>query len=618
MSNPKHHAHTLAPPPDAAPHVAPDTSGHSGFIGVGLIPVAIAAYLFGPPLWRNIRDKISDKKEAKEKLEREKAAREFYDNNPPFLRKGQAALYRNYTKDIETMRPRSTTYGDARVAGFSEVAAAGGFADAGFPLGQGFDWGKGDDRLYEWAGWMRYNGDAHTMVIAPTGSGKFTTNLAPYHLDPEDFSCSLTVDTKGQDSAVTYTVSNSEGREAKYINPFHVLSDILGPPTAYNPLTALDPKALGYGADCDGLADAIVWNDGTAEYFVDSAKTLISGAIYYVRKYLPASQANLVTVRSLIASQLAVFKQFIDEALAKGDDLLTERLSRFANLSPDDRETKGVINTAITQTAFISNDAIRNSLRGEGAPISGDGFILPAKNPPFVFNWLRKKKGRRVFLIVPPDKMSTCAKWFRLVVASAMRELMADIEGERVRLVLDEVAQMGNLKILEQNISIARGFKMPLVLYWQDLNQIKAIYRDSWQSFIANSAVKIFYAPADLFTATELEKMCGQTTMEVVNTSSSTSKSEVSVEQVNRGFTGASSSSSSSVTLQGKALYLAQDICGFKPHMQLMFLSGVKHPIVCGRWPYWAIGVLKNRADPDPYHKPTNNNAAESPQEKAA
>ena len=617
MSHPKHHAQTLAPPPDAAPHLAPDTTGHGGLLAFSLIPIAVAAYLFGPPIWRKFSESRSERREAEKKRKREQARLEFYDNNPPFLRKGQAALYRNYTRDIEFQRPRSVTFGDGRIAGLSEVAASGGFADNGYPLGQAFDFGI-EDKDYEWGGWMRYGGDSHMMTVAPTGGGKFTTNLAPYLLNPEDFSCALIVDTKAQASCVSYSVSNSEGREAVYLNPFYLQADTLGKPTSYNPLTALDPTSIGYAADCDGMSDAIVWSDGTAEYFVDSAKTLISGAIYYVRKYRPASEANLVTVRALIASPSSVFKTFIQEALDTGDELLIERLARFANLSPDDRETKGVINTAITQTAFISNDAIRNSLRGEGSPVSGDGFIIPGKEEPFTFNWLRRKKGRRVFLVLPPDKMSTCAKWFRLVVASAMRELMQDISGEVVRLILDEVAQMGNLKILEQNVSIARGYKMPMHLFWQDLNQIKAIYKDAWLSFLANSAVKVFYAPADLFTATELEKMCGQTTIVVVNKSSSTSKNEISTEQRGRGFTGQSSGENTSETLQGAPVFLAQDIMGLKPNLQLMFIAGVKHPIICGRSVYWEIGVLNGRADPDPYHKPANNNAAEPAQEKAA
>jgi type IV secretion system protein VirD4 len=53
-------------------------------------------------------------------------------------------------------------------------------------------------------------------------------------------------------------------------------------------------------------------------------------------------------------------------------------------------------------------------------------------------------------------------------------------------------------------MGIARGYGVQLWPFLQDLNQLKALYRDRWQSFLGKAAALTAFAPRDLFTAQHL------------------------------------------------------------------------------------------------------------------
>jgi type IV secretion system protein VirD4 len=79
-----------------------------------------------------------------------------------------------------------------------------------------------------------------------------------------------------------------------------------------------------------------------------------------------------------------------------------------------------------------------------------------------------------------------------------------------VLFILDEFAQLGYLPPIENAAGIARGFGVQLWPILQDLNQLKALYRDRWQTFIGNAGLLTAFAPRDLFTAKYLSDLCGQ------------------------------------------------------------------------------------------------------------
>jgi type IV secretion system protein VirD4 len=416
------------------------------------------------------------------------------------------------------------------------------------------------------------------MTIAPSGVGKATCSQIPALLYPHiEAGNWATVDPKCQLAVVTYKAMNSNGRRAVYINAFRMFMDILGAPIGYNPMSSMDPTTIHFAVDCDSLAQAIVVYVSGEPHWTDSAQILISGFIYYFRKYGKPDEQNLVSVRAAIGLPPKAFRALINTMADTGDHLLIERISRFIDLNDDDREALGILSTAKTQTAFIGNEAIRESLKGAGN---------------FSFKDLRETPGLAVFIILPGEYLDTCSKWFRVLVASALRELLANREGETVNFMLDEFAQLGHLKAIENTIALARGYGVRMWPILQDLPQLKRIYPESYETFLSSSSVVQFFGVRDLFTAEWIERRAGENTAKGQGTS------------ISRNDNGISRGTSTGEV--ARPAISAHDAMSLGENEQIIFAAAPgemnANAIIAQRLPYWKIDGLQGTWLPDPYH----------------
>ena len=424
---------------------------------------------------------------------------------------------------------------------------------------------------------ISFGGESHLITIAPSRSGKARDVLIPALLSPH-VGPAIVVDPKGQLAAVTARQRRQDGRRVDCLNPFAIFTDRLGTPVPYNPMSSLDPASPSFGADCDSMAQDVIWPTGSDAHWSDSARPPTSGFIMYFAKYGEPDMRNLVTVRAVIAGPPSLFKATVDAAMKTGDILIMERLSRFAEMSDDDREARSILSVMKTQTAFIGNEAIRASLKGSGVKFAG----------------AREGTDATYYLILPGEYLHTCGKWFRLVVGSALRELMQNAKGKQVLFMLDEFAQLGRMDAMETAIALSAGYGIRLWPVLQDLNQLKDLYPKNWETFLANAGVHQFFTPRDLTTAEYLSTRCGQRTVLVKNTSTR----EISKKESRGGFTGFSHSYSP----QSRPLFLPQEIMGMRRDRQLLFLNDVENVVVGGRQPYWTMPELAGTYDPDPYH----------------
>lgn len=78
-------------------------------------------------------------------------------------------------------------------------------------------------------------------------------------------------------------------------------------------------------------------------------------------------------------------------------------------------------------------------------------------------------------------------------------------------MILDEAAALGKIESVEKAAGLMAGFGLKLWTVWQDLGQIKRLYRESWETFLGNAGVLQFFANADMTTLEWLSKRLGQT-----------------------------------------------------------------------------------------------------------
>src|SRR5271165_2500617 len=186
------------------------------------------------------------------------------------------------------------------------------------------------------------------------------------------------------------------------------------------------------------------------------------------------------------------------DMVADGGYEIASLAARFTEKS---NELASVRSTADTQTRWILSPPMREDL----------------KKPGVDFRQL-KERPTTVYVILPAERMRTHSVWLRLVVVSALRALYRP-GGLRTQLIIDEMPALGHLGPLEDAFGLVRGYKTQIIGIAQDLAQLKALYRERWESFIANAGVVMGFAPNDLTTADWMSRRAGQTTLIAANTS---------------------------------------------------------------------------------------------------
>jgi type IV secretion system protein VirD4 len=422
---------------------------------------------------------------------------------------------------------------------------------------------------------VKNNSPGHTVVIAPARTGKLTTSIAPALLSGA-IRAALVIDPKAEIAPITIRYRRSLGR-AVAINAFNKHADHIGPPARYNPMKAIDPKSTSFCADADNLACSINPMVGKEPHWINTSREVWSGVIQAVRRYMPLEQQNLGTVYSLIAGPLPIFKAFVADAIKEGDHAIVERLSRFDDMSSDDREGRSILSVAKTNGAFLSIEPIRDCLSGSD--------ITAAE--------LREDPTTTLYSIMPPEYAQIGYAFNRLIVESVTRDLMAT-PGNQVAVLIDEWPQLQRMEVIDTLFAMGAGMNIKLFCYAQDIHQLRALAPESWVSYLSNAATQIWFAPRDKDSADHLASRCGQRTVLV----KSSSTREITRKEAKAGFTGISHS----YAPQPQPLFLPQQIMALRKDRQLCFVDGLDNVLVTARYPYWAWPELAGRFDPNPWH----------------
>lgn len=274
---------------------------------------------------------------------------------------------------------QADTHGSARFATNAEARDLMG--DAGLLIGRDRKTGK----------LLRYPGPAHLLTIAPTRSGKGVGTIIPNLLEyPFAVVC---IDPKGENARIA-------ARQRGKFGPVHVLDPfgITGlAPAGYNPLDRIDPAGLDVADDCLTLADALVHdahNQQTEAHWNEEAKALIAGLLMHVVASEPAATRTLAP---------AAFGALL-ERMQKAGGLVARAANR--QLGKSDREAAGVLSSAQRHTHFLDSPRMTATLG----------------HSDFRFADL-KERPASIFLVLPPDRLDTYARWLRLMVAQALTEL---------------------------------------------------------------------------------------------------------------------------------------------------------------------------------------------------
>ena len=427
------------------------------------------------------------------------------------------------------------THGSARFATDAEARSLAG--DAGLLIGRDRKTGK----------LLRYPGPAHLLTIAPTRSGKGVGTIIPNLLDyPFAVVC---IDPKGENARIA-------ARQRGRFGPVHILDPfaITGlPRAAFNPLDRIDPAGLDVADDCMTLADALVHdahNQQSEAHWNEEAKALIAGLLMHVVQSEPEATRTLATLRDHLTVAPAALATLLDAMQAQGG-----LVARAANrhLGKSDREAAGVLSSAQRHTHFLDSPRMTTTLGRSD----------------FRFADL-KERPASIFLVLPPDRLDTYARWLRLMVAQALTEL-ARAPGHPPRPVLfllDEFAALGHLEPVERAMGLMAGYGIQLWPIVQDIHQLRALYRQRAGTFLSNAGVLQVFGVNDQQSAQLVSDLLGQET--------------VVFETMSRALDAEATGISFGQQHVGRPLLTPDEVRTLRPDRQLLFLAG-QRPVIAAK-----------------------------------
>lgn len=141
---------------------------------------------------------------------------------------------------------------------------------------------------------------------------------------------------------------------------------------------------------------------------------------------------------------------------------------------------------------------------------------------------------------------------------------------DRTLFLLDEVARLGYLRILETARDAGRKYGISLLLLYQSIGQMREAYggRDATSKWFESASWISFAAVNDPETADYISKRCGDTTVEV--------------DQVSRASQASGTSRTRSKQLTRRPLILPHEILRMRGDEQIIFTAG-NAPLRCGR-----------------------------------
>ncbi|SES45560.1 Ti-type conjugative transfer system protein TraG [Rhizobium sp. NFR03] len=257
-----------------------------------------------------------------------------------------------------------------------------------------------------------------------------------------------------------------------------------------------------------------------------------------------------------------------------GSNFVKENVAVFVNMTPE--TFSGVYANAVKETHWLSYP-------NYAGLVSGDSFSTDDL-----------ANGETDIFIALDLKVLEAHPGLARVVIGSLLNAIYNRNGnvkDRTLFLLDEVARLGYLRILETARDAGRKYGITLTMIFQSLGQMREAYggRDATSKWFESASWISFAAINDPDTADYISKRCGDTTVEV--------------DQTNRSSGMKGSSRSRSKQLSRRPLILPHEVLRMRSDEQIVFTSG-NAPLRCGRAVWFRRAEMKACVGENRFHSP--------------
>ncbi|MFZ5734735.1 MAG: type IV secretory system conjugative DNA transfer family protein [Pseudomonadota bacterium] len=373
--------------------------------------------------------------------------------------------------------------------------------------------------------------DRHVLVCSGSRAGKGTSFIIPNLCMWRG--SAVIIDPKGENAIVTArrrangsVWSHGMGQRVCILDPFNIVrtpdddfADLKG---SFNPLDALRPDDPESVETSFRIADGMFPGERSNDpFFDDSAKDFTSAVQLHVASS-PAfakHDRNLLTVRRLLTAG--------DEtgaALAVAASPGKVQPSAYAHLFAAMKRNPAFGGVVARAGAYLADleassprlfGSIAQVARTNTRFIEGESMRSVLEKSSFALSDLKTAaKGMTLYLCLPQRAMESHYRWLRMMTALTTTEMERishrPVCGHPVLMMLDEFPALKRMRTIENAAAQIAGYGVKLVFIVQSLAQMKEEYKDNWETFIANSGVKVFACNDDHFTRDYVSKLIGE------------------------------------------------------------------------------------------------------------
>ncbi|WP_025662678.1 Ti-type conjugative transfer system protein TraG [Rhizobium sp. IBUN] len=395
-------------------------------------------------------------------------------------------------------------------------------------------------------------GSSHGIVFAGSGGFKTTSITIPTAL--KWGGALVVLDSSNEVAPIVIEHRRKAGRDILVLDPKH-------PDIGINVLDWIGRFGGTKEEDVASVASWIMSENGRAQgvrddFFRASALQLLTAIIADVclSGHTKSEEQTLRQVRSNLAEPEPKLRQRLQEIHDNSkSDFVKENVASFVNMTPE--TFSGVYANAIKETHWLSYP-------NYAALVSGSSFTTDAI----------ADGDTDVFININLKTLEMHSGLARVIIGTFLNAIY-NRDGRmntRALFLLDEVARLGYMRILETARDAGRKYGITLMMIYQSIGQLRETYggRDASSKWFESASWLSFAAINDPETADYISHRCGMTTVEI---------DQVSLSSQSRG-----SSRTRSKQLAPRPLIQPHEVLCMRADEQIIFTTG-KPPLRCGR-----------------------------------
>lgn len=395
-------------------------------------------------------------------------------------------------------------------------------------------------------------GSSHGIVFAGSGGYKTTSVTIPTSL--KWGGALVVLDPSNEVAPMVIDHRRAAGRTVHVLDPKE-------PVTGFNALDWIGRFGGTKEEDIAAVASWIMSDSGGArgvrdDFFRASALQLLTALIADVclSGHTEERDQTLRQVRANLSEPEPKLRSRLQEIYdGSGSPFVKENVAVFVNMTPE--TFSGVYANAVKETHWLSYP-------NYAALVSGRSFVTDDL----------ADGGTDIFINLDLKTLETHAGLARVIIGAFMNAIYnrnGEVTG-RALFLLDEVARLGFMRILETARDAGRKYGITLLLLFQSIGEMRETWggRDAASKWFESGSWISFAAVNDPETADYISRRCGATTVEI--------------DQVSRSSQASGSSRTRSKQLASRPLIQPHEVLRMRADEQIVFTAG-NAPLRCGR-----------------------------------